>query len=335
MIGPIDIFFDIRSNAESIAKENLYTIESFEINFDGARCANGRSIVTGKNPQTEQSIICTFDMVKPYNLTGVYNVKARDGTTKSIPIVLPSIEVTGLADIRTQENSRGKKIVTLDATGLKRLGNPRWIYQNGKEVTDLIITETVTSISQAICLRIFENTGCDRIFLLKDTTDKTIDGTIVSTQDSADANTYTFSFSGLSLNINEIINIEWVLDNQNIICNNDDEICQYTFTSYGTKEIRATIETANGDKHIFTSEVIITEPLSIVRHVKVMNADGNIINNENTYDTSLKAYILKNSIIPPDTLTFDARDIVPANPGFILDKVLWKISTSRSTEEKI
>jgi hypothetical protein len=305
------------------------------MNFDGARCTNGRALISGKDPQNEQSIVCTFDTVKPYNITGQYSVRGRDGGVKTIPIVLPSIEISGLVDIKKQENSRGKKIITFDATNLKKLGIPRWIYQNGKEVNDAIITETVSNITQAICLRVYENTTCDRIFLLEDTDDNMEAGTIEITQDTTDSNTYQFSLSGLTLNPNEIVNIEWVLDNQNVMCRDAEEICNYTFTNYGPKNIKATIQAANGKKYVLEKEVIVNEPITLVRHIKVYNRDGVLMNEPSTYDTALKAYVLKNTIIPPDTLTFDARDIISANAGFQVDKVLWKITNGKTTEEKI
>ncbi len=68
LIGPINLHFDIRDNAEQVAKKNLFQIESYEINFDGALCNDGKSIVTGSNPKNEQSIVCTFDQIKPYNI---------------------------------------------------------------------------------------------------------------------------------------------------------------------------------------------------------------------------------------------------------------------------
>jgi hypothetical protein len=40
---------------------------------------------------------------------------------KDVAMVLPSIEVRGLVNIKNQTNNRGQKIVTLDATNLKKL----------------------------------------------------------------------------------------------------------------------------------------------------------------------------------------------------------------------
>lgn len=75
MIGPINVFFDLRTNAELVTKTKLFTIESYSINFDGANCNDGTSKAEGTNPQTEQSIVCTFDQIKPYNIRGAYTGK--------------------------------------------------------------------------------------------------------------------------------------------------------------------------------------------------------------------------------------------------------------------
>ena len=59
------------------------------------------------------------------------------------------------------------------------------------------------------------------------------------------------------------------------------------------------------------------------------------MNEESTYDSVSRSYILKNAIVPPEMLTFDARDITSSTPGYFLDTVLWKIENGRTTEEKI
>lgn len=43
---------------------------------------------------------------------------------------LDTVEVRGLIDVREQKNNAGKDIVTLDATRLKLLGDPRFVYEN-------------------------------------------------------------------------------------------------------------------------------------------------------------------------------------------------------------
>jgi hypothetical protein len=176
------------------------------------------------------------------------------------------------------------------------------------------ITESVSAIPQEICFKIFETDGCDRIFVLENRNSKTVEGTIMSLQDTTNKNTYRFSLSGMTLNPNEIIDIEWLLDKQNVICGSSDEVCIYNFPTYGRKMIQAIVTTTNEEKYTFETEVIVNEPLSIVRRLKVLDIDGNLVNDGSTYDTSLKAFVLKNAIIPPDTLTFDTRDVVSSNP---------------------
>ena len=334
LIGPIDVFFDIRGNAEMIAKNNLYTIDSFDINFDGAKCSNGRSAFRGTNPQVEQSIVCTFDEVKAYNLVWTYSVTSRDGQSKTLDMILPSIEVRGLVTISRQVNNRGQKIITLDANNLKKLGSTQWIYESGKSVKESFITETMTSVPQWLCLKLFETTWCDRLFLLEDKNDKSVEWSILSIQDTTDRNLFQFSLSGVTVKANEIVDIEWLLDGQNIICRGWSEICNYRFSTYGKKNIKATVKIASGEKYTFEIGVVVNEPLSIIRRIKVLNDAGAIMNTEETYDSGLRAFVLKNAIIPPESLTFDARDIVSWNAWYSLSWVLWKIANGKTTEER-
>ena len=128
--------------------------------------------------------------------------------------------------------------------------------------------------------------------------------------------------------------MEWLINKQSVICENSPEICEYTFPDYGKNSITIHIKVASGQNYTFEKELSITEPLKIERHIKVTDKNGLMLNEESTYDRVLRAYVLRNTIIPPDTLTFDARDVISANPGYTLDTVLWKISNSKTTEER-
>lgn len=335
IIWPVDVFFDIRRNAELLIKNNLYTIEWFTMNFDEAECSNGSDIIRWENPATEQSTICRFSKVKAYNISWSYTVRSRDGSVENIPMVLPNIEIRWLISIKNQENSRWQKIITLDATNLKKLWTPKWIFEStGKEVIESSITEIVTPVPQWLCLKIFDGTGCDRLFLLEAKDNKSVEWSIEAIQDENDKKTFRFSLSWVTLNQNGIVNIEWLLDNQSIICRGNSETCNHTFTSYGRKNLKATIEMANWEKYSFETDVVSNEPLTIVKSIKVLNDAWNIVNDEGTYDITLKAYVLKNAIIPPESLTFDARDIVSGNWWFSLKEVLWRISNGRTVEER-
>jgi hypothetical protein len=122
-----------------------------------------------------------------------------------------------------------------------------------------------------LCLKLFESRGCDRLFLLEDTSSKSVAGSIVAIQDTTDKRIFQFSLSGMTLNKNEIIKIEWLLDDQSIICNNNSEICDYTFSTYGNRNIKATVTTADREKYPFETDVVVSEPLNIIRHIKVIN----------------------------------------------------------------
>jgi len=79
---------------------------------------------------------------------------------------------------------------------------------------------------------------------------------------------------------------------------------------------------------------MVNEPLNIVRNIKVFNNDGTLLNDSSTYDGNLRAFILKNSVVPPESLVFDARDIVPSNPGYEVSSILWRISNGKTIEER-
>jgi PKD domain len=334
LIGPIDIYFDIRSNANLLARRNLYVVQGFEIDFDGAKCNNGKSIISGSNPSNEQSLICRFEEIKAYNIKWTYTVKNREWEVITVPINIPSIEIRWLISIKQQKNTKNQKIVTIDASSLRKLGTPQWIYEwDDRVITESSITEPINLEPTRICFKIFLQWWCDRMFILKDDDSKAIKWSISIEQDSLDSRLFQFSLSGISINPNQILNIEWLLDDKSVMCAQWEEKCNFTFSTYWRKNIKATITIASGEKFSFRTEVDVIEPLNLVRHIKIFNKDGVFLNAEETYDYSLRSFILKNTIIPPESLTFDARDVVSGNPGYILDNVRWKVDDGVEVRE--
>lgn len=156
IIGPITLRYDIRSNAKSHETNGNLQIDRYEINFDGASCTDGKSIVTGSSPKEEKAIICTFDQVKNYNIRGSYFGTDASGNEKEIPMELETVEVRGLIDIREQKNSSGRDIVTLDASRLSLLGDPRWTYENtGDDVKTPSITIEPSETPVFVSLKVF------------------------------------------------------------------------------------------------------------------------------------------------------------------------------------
>ncbi len=331
LIGPIRILFDISANATTMGRKGI-NIESFRIDFDGARCDDGGSVVTGSNT-SDKSIVCLFDKIKWYNPKWVYI--SRDRTWKPIEtdMIFPPIEVRGLVDMKRQRNKDNKSIVTLDASSLQKVGNPIWQYENGSRVKNSI-TEVEWDTTKYICLMVFPGVYPDscRWFVIGPSLNQENIGVIVASVDPGSSLSYTFDIDKITIDENQILSIEWLLDNQSIICDNKKS-CVYNFTTYGKKDIQAKITLANGEEYILPYTLELQEPLKLARWLKVLDADGNKLNTDQTYDSTLRAYIIKDVSIP-STLKMDARDITPAQPGYTLDKVEWRILAKKPPPEK-
>ncbi|EKD30178.1 MAG: hypothetical protein ACD_78C00130G0002, partial [uncultured bacterium (gcode 4)] len=98
LIGPLELKFDLKSDANFVGK--MMDIESYKIDFDGAKCQwRDSSIVDGVN--AEQSIICIFDQAKVFRPTGVY--EGLDRVThkpKTININFHTIQIAGVVDVK-------------------------------------------------------------------------------------------------------------------------------------------------------------------------------------------------------------------------------------------
>ncbi len=336
IIWPVNIFFDIRSNAETLMKDQLFHIESYSINFDGAMCTNGSSIITWTDPTKEQSMVCTFNEIKNYSIHGTYTWKDSQGNESTVDINIPSIEIRSLVDIKNQKDIRNNPISTLDATALKPLGTPRWLYlDTNKEVVENHITETLTKTPRFVCLKIYSD-ACDRIFVLEDTNNQTPEWEILAKQDTVNPLQYYFTFTGVNIPENQITSIEWLINGSNFVCQKDDSSnCTYTFPKYGDNKIKLIFTVVTGEKKEIEKDINISEPLVIERHLKIMDSEGNILNNwANAYQQDLKSFVLWWNIAPSDTLTFDARDVVSSNPGYLLSDARWIITAGGKTEEK-
>jgi PKD repeat protein len=334
IIWPITLRYDIRGNAKSHEANGNLAIDRYEINFDGANCNDGKSIVTGSSPKEEKAIVCTFDQVRNYNIRGTYYWKDSAWAEKEIPMELDTVEVRGLIDIREQKNSAWKDIITLDASRLKLLGDPYWTYENtGDEVKTPSITLEPSETAVFISLRVFGETA-DRIFLIQKLGLTSGNERIDAQQSTVNNLDFVLTLTGMTVDANSILSIEWTANDGVIICRKAREVCHFNFWSYGNSKIWAKIYLADKSIREVTREINVEEPLNLIRHVIVTNSDGKKINSDSTYDQVLKTYIIDN-IIPPDKLTFDARDVVPVNAGYTLKEVRWSLSDGRNSIEKI
>ena len=335
LIGPITLRYDISTNAKAVSKKNLLTITSYEINFDGARCANDKSIMNGSDPTTEQWLICTFDQVRTYNIRGSYTGRDRLGEVRTIDIPLSTVEVKWLIEITTNTNKDGKKIMTIDASRVKNLGNPRWIYSTAgsQEKSQSSITETISSTPLLICLKLID-TACDRYFIISDASIQSVEWSILFVTDPIKPLSMTLSLTGLTLSSNEIVSIDWVSTDGTRMCQWVSDQCIYTFSSYGTKTVTATIRLANKSSYPIEGSITINEPLMVARHAQIQDQDGKLLNTPETYDSTVGAYVIRD-IIAPAKITLDAQDVVSENLGYRVANITWKISDGQTITELV
>lgn len=338
VIWPINVLFELRSNAERIRLANNVTIQSYTINTDGGNCNNGSSIITGNNVLTESSIVCQFDTVKTYNITGNYTVMTRDGTTETITMNINPLEVRGLVKVTRWKNIQWGSIMTLDASGIKTLGNPRWMYLPSRKIVDTSsITEAISSTPLYVCLSII-NDECDRIFIMMDTDSQKVTGSISSIPDAIDPLVYNLSISGVSLDMNQVTRIEWLIVDQNdaetVICSTSNDSCKYRFNAYGRHRIRVVLILGNGQKYPIETTLLASEPLKLSRNMKVLDENGTLLNTPNTYQTDIKAYLIENTLTPPVNIILDARDITATDMSYTLKDIVWKLSNGKKVEEK-
>lgn len=82
-------------------------------------------------------------------------------------MMINPVDITGLVKRTYSKNIQGKDIVTLDASGLKSIGNPRWKYiESGKIVETASITEEISATTKYVCL-VLVTSDCDRLFVLR------------------------------------------------------------------------------------------------------------------------------------------------------------------------
>lgn len=171
LIGPVTIRFDIKSNAKYIAK--FMDIESFDVDFDGDNTINPDigEIANGKDPESVDNLVFTYDKKKTYSPKGRYT--GTDKLTrekKTMDIEFPKIVVTGLVAINRNE---AKKTITFDATDITRFGNPKW-YES-VNINTLLSSEKVYASKievneKYVCLVLEranqEANTCNKVFLV-------------------------------------------------------------------------------------------------------------------------------------------------------------------------
>lgn len=336
LIGPITLRYDLSTNAITVAKKNLMTIDSYEIDFDGAKCINGKSIIEWSDAANDQWLICTFDEVRTYNIKWTYSGRDRLGTIQSLNMSLAKVEIKGLLDITSKVNKNDKEVITINAAKIKNLGNPRWLYStdSGTGKAQSSITEVASSTPLLICLKLIA-TECDRYFFISDTNTRKTEGSIVFYSDPVvNPLSVAMTLTGLTVNEDEISSIEWSADDGSKLCVWTSMDCSHVFASYGAKTITAKVLLVNMETLSIEWDIMLNEPVLIERHGEVQDQNGKVLNTPETFDPALSAYVVKDIIIPT-SIYLDAEGVVSQNLGYSLSNVVWRISHGDIVEEKV
>ncbi len=335
IIWPIDLNFEIWENARQTEKSKFINIESYEIDFDGAICSDWTSVVKWFDPKNAKWIVCTFDTIKSYKIYWIYRWRDRSGKIEVVTMNISPIQIRWLLSIKKQKNRNNEDIITLDATDLVDLWNPRWFYRSSKTlITEASITEKITDIPQVIDFRLFSERK-DRTFVIEKTTEKEFRGYISSnSQDNLNPLQYTLNIERLDIDETWIIAIDWRLNDGTRICTEESsKTCEYTFPRYGSFLVQAIIETANGESYTLEKNLKLKSPLVVLQKARIKNKWWIIINTDDTYDTTLRSYVIK-EIITPEKIYLDARDVVAEDPEYRLHNVIWTMSDWKETIQK-
>lgn len=320
LIGPLELKFDLKSDANFVGK--IMDIESYKIDFDGAKCQwRDSSIVDGVN--AEQSIICIFDQAKVFRPTGIY--EGLDRVThkpKTISMNFHTIQIAWVVDVKQTKTS-----ITYDASRLTSLGKINWYTEKGGDApvsTNAIFSITMENDAQILCLNISSGTNCDKLFIIPKISDSSITAKIVHEQDKENPFLYSFHLEDKIVKNGEITGYKWVINDNTI---STKETCTYTFSEYGDVRVTLFLNDSTGNITELHDNFSMLHPLEFTKGshteslLKVTDTSLKSLL-DNTYSKSLRAYYITDVVIPMN-VQFDATDVKVENYGYELVNVEW------------
>lgn len=162
-----------------------------------------------------------------------------------------------------------------------------------------------------------------------------ISGTIEVIQDPTRNQEYTFKLTNLDIPEDEIIDVNWTLNNTLRICtNNASSECTHTFNTFGNFLVQANIRLADNRTLNISRNLNISEPLRIERRVRVLDRAGQILNPENTFDVRTQSFVIRD-IIAPTNIILDGRDVLADNAGYTLENIEWEINNGSRSETRL
>ena len=257
LIGPISLRYDLSSDARYAAKS--MDIRSFSIDCDG----DGVVEHEGSSPNTDRSLICTYNRKGSYTPKGSY--KGTDIVTRdpvSLDIAFAPVKITSVVDINRRDNN-----MVFDATDLASLGKIKWF--TGKDFKTLGSEESkytlrIADAEQYVCLSKNPRNDCDRVFTVKSKIDSPIVGSIKVEADPTEPLKYSFRLVDTRAKSGgEIEKYTWYIDDTKPISTEESAI--WIFPTYGNYKVSVELTDSARNKVLFTERIKIDRPLLLVR----------------------------------------------------------------------
>lgn len=179
----------------------------------------------------------------------------------------------------TIKNKDNKDVVRIDTSSLEDRGTPTWTYlPEEKQITETSITEIPGKTPLIIGLTLQGTEGpffknFHRIFVIQDKNNSGTEGEILLERSSINPQEYTLSLSGVVQNEDDIVSVQWTLNNHSRICGQEKRSiqCTHKFLNYGEWSISAEVTLVDGTIVPLQKILTLKAPLELARHVHILD----------------------------------------------------------------
>lgn len=185
-------------------------------------------------------------------------------------MVLPSVNVIGQVQYDEQSLTKGGKKVFIDARNVEKLGRIEWYTEDNLDTPaskdSVYSPDKVFKTEQGICMRIVSGTkassGCDRVFVVRGSSEAPISAKIVKVRDLVNPLAYKFSLEDIQARGGGIAEYRWLADEG--ISLGSDMAAEYVFSDYGRHKIRIKLKDKAGNNYEISDEFVLRKPLKLL-----------------------------------------------------------------------
>jgi hypothetical protein len=240
--------------------------------------------------------------------------------------------------VTSKKTINGGKLLKFDATSLSRLGKTNWYLEPDFDKPTfagyVYSPEKIFRDDKLVCLQIVNATKnsntCDAIFAVTTQDDSALSAKIVYEQDKDNPLLVHFRLEDLKFNPSSTIeNYRWIDQDKQVLQHCYDRTCDILYGSFdkARKSVRVIMTDSNNNSGEATVELVLKEPLNIIRGnstslLQVYDKDNNQYLSNTSFDSSLRAYYIKDVPVPI-SLFFDARNINVPDPNYDITNVEW------------